>query len=85
MVLRIHVGLNFENKGRKLLGHGVYGAFFSFTRLRLGSQFKKFFQEGFDAEVGHCRAEEHGCQSSVFDFLHVKSITGSIQEFNIID
>ena len=53
MMLGIHIGLNLEYEGRKLIGRQFDDAFGTGTGLGWRSKAQEFFQERFDAEIGH--------------------------------
>lgn len=85
MVLGIHVGLNLKDEGRELIRRRVDGAFEAFSRLRFRCHAQEFFEEGFDAEVGHGRSEEHGRQFAALDLFHVEFVAGFVEEFDVVD
>ena len=80
----VHVGLDLEDEGRKIGAEGIDLADVGGSGQRGRSQLQEVLQEGLDAEVGQCRAEEHRAQLTAADGLHVHFTTGR-QKFHIVD
>ena len=80
----IHVGLDLEHKGGEIRAEGIDGAAVGHTAQRGRRQLQEGFQEGLNAEVCQCGAEEHRAQLSPADLLQVHFPTGG-QKLNIVN
>ena len=82
----VHVGLNFEDEGRELVPAGVHGFAGQAVHAgqRGGGQPQEVLEEGFHAEVGQGRTEEHRAQLTLQHLVEVKFLGSSVQQLDLI-
>ena len=74
-VARIHIGLDFENKSRKMILKWVYHANASITRLRARSPIDKRIEHIFNTKIVHTRTEEY---RALFTSKELPKVKGSV-------
>ena len=83
-VCLVHIGLDFENKSRKILFHRIDDAHICLSRQRRISHLQEMFQESLHTEVGQSRSEKYGRQLTFADSFLVKLCAGTVQQFDFL-
>ena len=81
-VARIHIGLDFENKSRKMILKWVYHANASITRLRARSPIDKRIEHIFNTKIVHTRTEEYRALFTSKELPKVKGIRRPLHKFD---
>ena len=85
-VVLVHVGLDLEHEAGEVLAHGVN--LFAGKRIGVGArcwgQAQELAKEWLYAEVGKCRAEEHGGELAGCDGVQVQLVARAIEQLYIV-
>ena len=82
--MSVHIGLNFENEGRKIRAEGIHGTAVCHTGQGGRRQLQEGFQERLNTKVGQGRAKEYGTQAAAAHLFHIHFPTGA-QQLHIVD
>ena len=82
----VHVGLNFKDESGELVPAGVYRLAGQAVHAgqRGGGEPQEVFKEGLHAEVGQCRAEEHGAQLTAQHLVQIKLLGSAVQQLDLV-
>ena len=80
----VHVGLNLEDKARKILGEGVHDALVGLPRQRRGGHREEMLKKRLHTEVGEGGTEEDGREFAGIHQLLIKFRVGAVQKLHVL-
>ena len=79
----VHVGLNFEHEGGKIMLHRINQTTVRFSRQRRRGHGKEMLQENLHTEIGQSGSEKYGGQVAASDQIQVKFRACAVQELHL--